>query len=59
MATEHTHDSHCTLDADLQCVVCGVSHTETCDFCGGHGFHEETCPVMREESLVAGSWEAR
>ena len=40
---EHEQDSDCTLDADLQCVVCGVLHTETCPACGGRGFHDTDC----------------
>lgn len=49
----HDRDSDCTLDADGQCEVCGVSHTETCDLCGGRGFHaDEDCPELCDRSSV-------
>lgn len=43
---DHDCDADCTLDSDEQCVVCGVSHTETCHLCGGRGFHRPTCVTM-------------
>lgn len=43
----HTRDEDCVLDADQQCTVCGVSHTEICPFCGGRGFHKDDCQEMR------------
>lgn len=39
----HNQDTDCTLDDDLQCVVCGVSHSGVCPSCGGRGFHLPTC----------------
>lgn len=46
MMTTHETDSDCTLDGDDQCVVCGVSHTYTCDECGSRGFHRADCPEL-------------
>ena len=42
----HKQDSDCApyLDADDQCTVCGVSHTNECPSCGGRGFHKPSCP---------------
>lgn len=46
--TQHGCDEDCAghLDADDQCTVCGVSHTMTCDKCGGRGFHRADCPEI-------------
>ena len=42
----HTHDSHCTLDADDICTECGVQHGDPCEWCGGRGYHaSEACPA--------------
>jgi hypothetical protein len=43
----HEKDSDCTLDDDLQCTVCGVSHVGECTECGGHGFHNSFCPDIQ------------
>jgi hypothetical protein len=41
---EHTKDADCTLDVDMQCIVCGVSHSSECPQCHGRGFHRPNCP---------------
>ena len=45
--SDHTHDAQCTLDADEQCVDCGVSHSgPPCRECGGRGFCLDHCNML-------------
>ena len=40
----HCRDSDCIVNpSTLLCDVCGVSHSEGCDLCGGRGFHNFPC----------------
>lgn len=50
--TMHMKDDDCTVDADGQCAVCGVSHTATCPECGGRGFHKANCVDNDERTDV-------
>jgi hypothetical protein len=45
----HTTDSHCTLDENDECKVCGVYHGDPCPGCGGSGFHYDGCLRMLPE----------
>lgn len=46
---EHTKDSDCILDDDMQCVVCHVDHSDICVSCGARAYHTSNClEVLRQ-----------
>lgn len=54
----HTKDEDCTLDPDAfapTCGVCGVSHANMCESCGGAGYHKDGC-IKADPPEVEEDW---
>ena len=47
---QHGKDEDCApYLKDGSCLLCGVTHVETCGQCQGSGFHKPGCPASDEE----------